>query len=114
AANATAEPTLDRKIAGLQAAADCLFRQQAPAPEMVEGLSPKTMTWLGALDSDMLLAVAKANPQDLREHLALRQQIRGLLRYEDDAIAEYRRAVEADQRVPKRPSPRRKQDPGFS
>ncbi|WEJ35106.1 hypothetical protein [Devosia sp. SD17-2] len=114
AVDAKVEPSLDKKIAGIQAAADCLFRQQAPAPEMIEGLSPKTMTWLGALDADMLLAVAKAKPEDLREHFALRRQIRGLLRYEDDAIAEYRRAVEADQRVPKRPSPRRKQDPGFS
>lgn len=114
AADAEVEPTLDKKIAGIQAAADALFKQQAPAPEMVEGLSPKTMSWLGALDPDMLLAVAKAKPDELREHFALRRQIRGLLRYKDDAIAEYRHAVEADQRVPKRPSQRRKQDPGFS
>lgn len=111
AAEATVEPTLDKKIAGIQQAAECLFRQQPPAPDMVEGLSPKTMTWLGTLNADMLLAVARAKPQDLREHLALRQQIRGLLRYEDDSIAAYRAAMEPElERLRRCPSPRRKPD----
>lgn len=111
AADATVEPTLEKKIAGIQQAADCLFRNQPPAPEMVEGLSAKTMKWLGTLDSDMLLAVARARPEDLREHLALRQPIRGLLRFEEDAIAAYREAMEPElERLRRRPSPRRTPD----
>lgn len=107
------EPSIDQKIAGLQAAAECLLRQQQPAPDMLEGLSPRTLAWLELLDADMLLAVARARPEELREHLALRQQIRGVLRCEDDTIADYRRAVEADQRVPKNPATRQKRDEAF-
>jgi len=111
AAEATVEPTLDKKIAGIQQAAECLFRQQPPAPDMVEGLSPKTMTCLGTLNGDMLLGEPRGTPQDLREHLALRQQTRGLRRDQDDPTAAYRAAMEPElERLRRCPSPRRKPD----
>lgn len=104
------DPDYDAKIAGIQAAADALFRQQPVPGSAVKGLSEKTLEWLELLDADQLLAAAKAKPEALKEHLALRQQIRGVLRYEQDAMTAYREAVKADARTPKRPSPRRTQD----
>lgn len=103
-------PKIDEKIAGIQAAAECLLRQKPPTPDMLKGLSPKTLKWLGTLDADMLNAVSKVKPQTLADHLALKMQISGLLRFEDDAIDAYRAAVEADLKVPKRPSKSRTDD----
>jgi len=111
---ASVEPSVDGKIARMQQAADLMFRQQPVPGDVLQGLSPKSVRWLSLLDADMLIAVARARPDDLREHLQLRQQIRGLLRFEDDAIAEYERAVEADAKVPKNQAARRTREQAFS
>ncbi len=107
-------PKTDERIARIQATADAMFRQQPVTPEMIEGLPPKALRWLELLDADMAIAVAKAKPEVLAEHLALRKSIRGVLRYEDDAMEDYRRAVEADAKVPKRPSRRRTPEGSFA
>lgn len=107
-------PKADERIAKIQAMAEAAFRQQPVTPEMIEGLSPKTLRWLELLDADMAIAVAKAKPAELADHLGLRKSIRGVLRYEDDAMEEYRKAVEADAKVPKRPSRRRTPEGSFA
>lgn len=96
-------PEPDQRMFNIQLAAEALFRGQDVTADMLKGFSPKTLGWLEVLDADMLIAVARAKPSALEEHLALRQQIRGVLRFEDDAIEAYRQAVEADAKVPKRP-----------
>ena len=88
-------PKADAQIAGLQAVADALFRGQVPDASALEGLSPKAIGWLELLDADMLLSVARAKPEHLQSHLNGKATIGGLLRYEDDAIAAYRDAIES-------------------
>lgn len=88
-------PKADAQIAGLQAVANALFRGQVPDAGAIEGLSPKALGWLELLDANMLISVARAKPEDLQAHLESKTTIRGLLRYDDDAIQAYRDAVES-------------------
>lgn len=111
AETAPVSPKLDEKIAGIQLAANALVRNQKVTAAMLKGLSPKTLRWLQVLDDDMLATVGNARPSDLAGHLSLRKSLRGVLRFEDDAIAEYQRIVEAQAQKPKAPRPASRRAP---
>lgn len=103
-------PTLDQRIEGIQLIADQILHDRVLDPAALDGLSPKAIRWLEVLDEDMLRIVATAKPEALKKHLDNSYAIRGLVRFEDDAMTEYKRAVEADRLVPSRPARSRKDD----
>lgn len=103
-------PDIDRRVDNLQVIADALLHGKGLDPATLDGLSPKSLNWLELLDRDMLQIVATAKPSDLKRHLDNSYSITGLLRFEQNAMDDYRERAEADRLVPRRPAKSRKED----
>jgi hypothetical protein len=93
AETAAVTPAADKCLQNIALVADALFRRADIPDAIVAGLSDRTIDWLQALNSDMLLLVSHAKPQELQAHIAGSKTIRGLLAFDMESVAAYLQAV---------------------
>ena len=87
------KPILDPKIQAIRKIAG-LRLKRTPVPwQLLEGLSDARLEWIRTLDTPMLLLLSTATQTQIREHLAGRRSIRGLLAADPASVAAYKEAL---------------------
>lgn len=66
-----------------------------PTAEQIKGMSEKQMRWLKAMDQRQLCIVAVAEPAQIRAHMRQQASIKGMIPFDDAAIAEVKAARSA-------------------
>lgn len=85
----TLRPVFDPRIEKIKCiAAARLSRKPVPAVLTI-GMSEPRREWLLALDTTMLLSLSMASQHQIREHLAGRKAIKGLLAADPASVAAY-------------------------
>jgi hypothetical protein len=87
------KPVLDPRIQSIKKIASARIGRKPVDEEWKTGLSQRTQDWLSLLTTEMLLLVTSATQFKLREHIAGRRPIRGLLAADHDSIDAYREAL---------------------
>jgi hypothetical protein len=86
----------DDGLADIRAVAAMLRRDQMPPPDLLARISDERMRWLTACTDKMLASIVAADDKSLREHVAGRRAIRGVLITDPETVAAYRRPVATD------------------
>lgn len=87
------QPVLDQRIQNLRKIAVLRLAYKSVPAELTQGMAEARREWLKALDNTMLLALSTATQQQIREHLAGRKVIRGLLAADPASVAAYLAAI---------------------
>lgn len=86
-------PVIDNRILAIKQIAAARLSRKPVTDDLTEGLSQRTQEWLSLLPTAMLLLVTSATHTALREHIAGRRSIRGLLAADQLSIDAYREAL---------------------
>ncbi|WP_157959916.1 hypothetical protein [Devosia submarina] len=105
-------PAADQRLEHVRQIAGQLAAGQMPSEDLSDGLSPQAVQWLGVMSPEMLAMVAKAKPEELRQHMKGHRTIRGLLAYDRESVEAYAAAVAQEpepeiERRRRRPRPER-------
>lgn len=84
---------IDHRVFAIKRIAAARLSRKQVTAEHTNELSERTQEWLTLLSMPMLLLVTSAKPSQLREHIAGRRSIRGLLAADQDSINAYREAL---------------------
>lgn len=87
------QPVVDHRVLAIKRIAAARLGRKQVTDEMTEGLSARTQDWLSLLPTAMLLLVTSATQSQLREHIAGRRSIPGLLAADQLSIDAYREAL---------------------
>ncbi len=87
------KPVVDHRVLAIKRIAAARLGRKPVTEEMTAGLSLRTQDWLSLLPTEMLLLVTSATHSALREHIAGRRSIRGLLAADQLSIDAYREAM---------------------
>lgn len=90
------EPKPDDGLADIRAVAAMLRRDQMPPPDLLARIPDERMHWLTACSDAMLSSIVRADDKALRDHVAGRKAIRGVLITDPETVAAYRRPVVTD------------------
>ncbi|WEJ35110.1 hypothetical protein [Devosia sp. SD17-2] len=86
-------PVVDPRVIAIKRIAAARLSRKPVTEEMTEGLSARTQEWLSLLSTEMLLLVTSATQSQMREHIAGRRSIRGLLAADQLSIDAYKEAL---------------------
>jgi hypothetical protein len=86
-------PVVDPRVIAIKRIAAARLSRKPVLEEMTAGLSQRTQDWLSLLPTAMLLLVTSATHTALREHVAGRRSIRGLLAADQLSIDAYKEAL---------------------
>lgn len=78
----------DADIVAVKAVAAAMAAGIDPTPDQLKGMSDKQLRWLKAMDNRMLCIVAVAEPAQIRAHMRQQASIKGMVPYDDAAIAD--------------------------
>lgn len=87
------KPVLDSKVQAIRKIATLRLARKAVPWELLDGLSDARVEWLRALDVQMLLKLSRASQHRIREHLAGRRAIRGVLAADPESVKAYKEAM---------------------
>lgn len=83
----------DKSIASIREAARALRTGQVPPQDVLSRIRQDHVDWLLACSPAMLVSIERADAKALRDHIAGRKSLRGVLITDPATIAEYRRPV---------------------
>lgn len=86
----------DKSIAAIREAARALRAGQVPAQDVLSQISGPHIEWLLACSPQMLVSIERADTKALRDHIAGRKSLRGVLITDPATVATYRRPVMTD------------------
>lgn len=81
----------DQSLADIRAVAAAIRADRIPSPDLLGRISDDHMKWLIACSDDMLTSIVRADDKSLRDHVAGRKSIRGVLITDPETVAEYDR-----------------------
>lgn len=87
------QPVVDHRVVAIKRVAAARLSRKEVTADMTDSLSGRTKDWLSLLPVPMLLLVTSATQSQLREHIAGRRSIRGLLAADQLSIDAYREAM---------------------
>jgi len=90
---------------GVRRAAGALAMGKIPTPEDLVGVSEKAARWLQVQPKDALHRIMCADDEQLREHVRGRSPIRGVVPFDDAAIADMEMAEAAEEAMVSEPTP---------
>lgn len=93
------QPVLDPKIQAVRKIATLRLAYRPLPLQLLEGMSECRLEWIRTLDVPMLMLLGNATQAQIREHLAGRRSIRGLLAADPDSVAAYKEAIKPKSQI---------------
>jgi len=81
----------DQDLADIRSVAASMRAQRIPSPDLLGRIPDDHMRWLIACSGSMLTSIIKADDKSLRDHIAGRKSIRGVLITDPATVAEFDR-----------------------
>jgi hypothetical protein len=85
----------DQQVANLRAVAAMMAADKIPDPSLTGRLSDLELRWLCTCDRAMLTSIVRADDKAVRDHVAGRKSIRGVVAHDEAVIAALENAIHA-------------------